>query len=166
MLGLGIKKVRRARNITQEQLAERLGVSRQAVSMWESGKRELKASTFERIAKILDVTLDEIIKLKKPLKSRKDKEMFKFLRTKKTKLKLHAPEASRVAVTGDFKGWDNEGIPMRRNIKGIWNVGLDLEPGSYEYKFIVDGQWINDPVNKNSIENSFGTLNSVLKVEH
>ena len=40
----GIKQKREALNITQKQLAEKMGVSRQTVIDWESGKREMKTA--------------------------------------------------------------------------------------------------------------------------
>jgi hypothetical protein len=40
-----------------------------------------------------------------------------------------------------------------------------LAPGTYEYKFCVDGHWQPDPENPNFTPNDLGTLNSVLIVE-
>ena len=40
-----------------------------------------------------------------------------------------------------------------------------LEPGTYEYKFVVDGEWKLDSNNPNFAPNDLGTLNSVLVVE-
>ena len=40
-----------------------------------------------------------------------------------------------------------------------------LEPGTYEYKFVVDGEWKLDESNPNFAPNSLGSLNSVLVVD-
>jgi hypothetical protein len=53
---------------------------------------------------------------------------------------------------------------MKNNDVGIWEKILMLYPGRYEYKFLVDGQWWNDPGNDRVCPNSFGTLNSIVKV--
>jgi hypothetical protein len=40
-----------------------------------------------------------------------------------------------------------------------------LGPGRYQYKFLVDGEWIVDPAASQNVANAFGTLNSVLEVK-
>jgi len=78
---------------------------------------------------------------------------------------LDAPNASDVRLTGEFTGWSSEGIKMERDEQdGLWKAVLDLEPGEYEYRFIVDGIWIKDPNNTDSVLNEFGQENSLLIV--
>jgi Predicted transcriptional regulators len=60
-VGNNIKKFRTEKNITQEELAEKLSVSRQAVSNWECGKTEPDIDTLHKIAAILDVSIEELI---------------------------------------------------------------------------------------------------------
>ena len=55
-----IKAARKARNLSQEQLAERLGVSPQAVSTWEQGKFIPDSSHLPALAKALDLSLDAL----------------------------------------------------------------------------------------------------------
>lgn len=50
-----------AKNITQTQLADAVGVSQQAVSQWENGKKTPKSMYVKRIAMTLGVTSDEIL---------------------------------------------------------------------------------------------------------
>jgi 1,4-alpha-glucan branching enzyme len=52
-----------------------------------------------------------------------------------------APGARAVYLEGTFNGWKPQATPMRQNGHGEWQVALDLPPGRYEYKFVVDGQW-------------------------
>jgi Glycogen recognition site of AMP-activated protein kinase len=40
-----------------------------------------------------------------------------------------------------------------------------LEPGTYEYCFVVDGKWIPDPLAKEMVPNPFGSRNSVITVQ-
>ncbi len=74
------------------------------------------------------------------------------------------PEAEAVCVTGDFTDWSVEGVPLRAEGDGHWRIELPLAAGCYEYKFIVDGEWLPDPENPEKTQNSYGQLNSVLVV--
>ena len=47
---------------------------------------------------------------------------------------------------------------------GLWKVDVDLDPGEYEYRYIIDGVWIKDPRNVDSVLNEFGQENSLLIV--
>lgn len=60
-VGTHIKRLRAARGLTQEALAERLFVTRQAVSAWETGKALPDVETLERIAAALDADVTEVI---------------------------------------------------------------------------------------------------------
>ena len=68
----------------------------------------------------------------------------------------------RVVLAGNFNNWNTEELVMDRTEKG-WQLPYVLSAGNYEYKFIVDGLWMTDPVNpfmteKNGIRNSFIAL--------
>ena len=161
MLGSSIKKLRKIHNVTQNDLAQWLGVSRQAISMWEANKREIKASTLNKIANVFGVTVDEVLGIKLDPATRKEGKMLGRIMAKKVSFELVAPQANRVALTGDFKNWDRKGIPMKKDKDGTWRIEVPLPPGRYEYKFIVDNEWKTDPANTQTSGNSFGTLNSV-----
>lgn len=78
---------------------------------------------------------------------------------------LEAPNADSVRVTGEFTNWSREGRTMDRDSEdGLWKLVVDIPPGEYEYRFIVDGVWIRDPNNKDYIRNEFGQENSLLIV--
>ncbi|MEM9928898.1 MAG: M20/M25/M40 family metallo-hydrolase [Bacteroidota bacterium] len=53
-------------------------------------------------------------------------------------------EAKQVSIVADFNNWDMFGTPLYRTATG-WTCKLDLPPGRYFYKFIVDGYWTADP---------------------
>jgi hypothetical protein len=74
------------------------------------------------------------------------------------------PDAQHVIVTGSFNGWNEDSFKMTRK-DGAWEYTLNLKPGKYTYKFIVDGQWMIDPANEEWEENREGTGNSVLWVK-
>jgi 1,4-alpha-glucan branching enzyme len=74
------------------------------------------------------------------------------------------PDAERVALCGDFNRWAAEATPMKRRDDGSWEVTVALAPGRHEYKFLVDGQWIPDPLARENVWNDRGSLNSVVVV--
>lgn len=61
MVGKNIKKFRQSQNMSQEELAERLNVTRQAISNWETGKTQPDIDTLHNISMILGVTIEELI---------------------------------------------------------------------------------------------------------
>ena len=77
---------------------------------------------------------------------------------------LEASEAKKVFLAGDFNNWDPERHPMRKDENGTWKKRLILFPGNYEYKFLVDGQWTEDPRNNRRCPNCFGSYNSVIRL--
>ena len=60
-IGNYIAKKRREKNLTQEQLAEKLGVSNKTVSKWENGKCMPEYSIIEQLCRELSVTLSELM---------------------------------------------------------------------------------------------------------
>ena len=86
-----------------------------------------------------------------------------------TSFKLAAPEAGEVFLAGEFNEWSATTTPMKRGSDGSWVATLELAPGRYEYKFVVDRQWICEPdcggrEGSSCVPNPFGSLNSVVEV--
>lgn len=79
-------------------------------------------------------------------------------------LELVKPGAKKVCVAGSFNGWKPEQTPLMPLGNGRWVGDLAVNPGKYEYLFVVDGQWLPDPNAKESVQNPFGGKNSVLTV--
>lgn len=84
---------------------------------------------------------------------------------RKVELLFQAEEANEVFVAGDFNGWDPTATPMKKHKEGCWKAKLRLRPGRYEYKFLVDGQWVNYVRGVERVPNPFGTDNMVLWVD-
>jgi 1,4-alpha-glucan branching enzyme len=80
-------------------------------------------------------------------------------------LELDAPYANQVFVAGQFNDWAAEADEMTKGDDGIWRITLNLAPGQYEYKFVVDGTWTEDPDNPDTVADPFGGNNSLLTVE-
>ena len=75
------------------------------------------------------------------------------------------PEARTVDLAGDFNGWDPTRTPLEQTATGAWTVTIPLQPGRYEYMFVVDGmQWVVDPFAVEQTDDGFGSRNAVLDV--
>jgi 1,4-alpha-glucan branching enzyme len=83
-------------------------------------------------------------------------------------LRFQAPDAGSVHIAGNFNDWNTSSHPLKQGTssktKGTWQRTLYLEPGEYEYRFIVDGVWHDDPNSSEKRVNEFGGYNFVLRV--
>ena len=81
-------------------------------------------------------------------------------------LRAGTEQLSTVAVVGDFNGWNPEKHLLQdENKDGIWTATLRLEPGRYEYMFILDGQkWVPDPEAYRYVRDGFGNKNAVIEI--
>ena len=59
---------------------------------------------------------------------------------------IAADGASKVFLVGDFNNW-NPTLEKMDHVGNLFEIRLFMLPGSYRYKFVVDGQWVNDPGN-------------------
>ena len=70
-----------------------------------------------------------------------------------------------VGIAGTFNDWNPKLTMMLSAGPGRWTKELSLPPGHYEYQYVVDGNWVNDPRALKSTPNPYGGRNSVLLVE-
>ena len=77
-----------------------------------------------------------------------------------------APQASSVALVGDFNDWDPKATPLRAaSTGGVWSVEVPIQPGRHLYAFVVDGTvWRPDPAAPKATGEDFGEPNSALTV--
>jgi hypothetical protein len=73
-------------------------------------------------------------------------------------------DASVVVLTGSFNNWHQSQLRFGRE-GGEWVCRIDLDPGVYRYKFVVDGDWLLDPSNPDTAEDEAGNVNNVLEVK-
>jgi 1,4-alpha-glucan branching enzyme len=85
--------------------------------------------------------------------------------TKKVPFEFLGPAAQEVYLAGDFNKWDSSANLMKKDKNGMWKATLSLKPGRYEYRFLADGKWENDPVCSCCVPNEFGSQNCVRIVE-
>ena len=73
-------------------------------------------------------------------------------------------EAESVSMAAEFTGWSEKGQEFElRN--GTWIKEFYLAPGNYQYQLVVDGTWMLDPLNPDSVDNNVGGFNSLLAVK-
>ncbi|HEX5220552.1 MAG TPA: glycogen-binding domain-containing protein [Verrucomicrobiae bacterium] len=77
---------------------------------------------------------------------------------------LFSPEAHEVCIAGSFNDWEPETGKMFQQGNGKWVRNLTLKPGTYEYRFVVDGKWEADPNADHTVMNPYGERNSLLTV--
>ena len=79
---------------------------------------------------------------------------------------LRDSNASTVRVAGDFNDWNPDSHPMNYDeARGIWRTVVPLDQGTYQYRFVVDGEWRDDPNNPNRMKDPYGGMNSVIEVK-
>lgn len=84
--------------------------------------------------------------------------------TKKVIFTFHDPDAGEVCVAGTFNGWDSRKDPLKKGATGRWKTVKYLMPGLYEYRFVVDGVFVDDPSCHRRRSNQYGGENCLLEV--
>ena len=76
------------------------------------------------------------------------------------------PRAENVQIAGDFNNWQPENTEMQKvGDSGVWQTRVSLPSGRYRYRFVVDGQWQQDPYNELTELNPYGEYNSIFEVK-
>lgn len=79
---------------------------------------------------------------------------------------VHAEKGKEVYVAGEFNGWDPTAKKMAYKARqGLYEATLKLAPGTYQYKYVIDGTWCADPENAEAVANDQGTFNSIVTVK-
>jgi 1,4-alpha-glucan branching enzyme len=82
----------------------------------------------------------------------------------KQEFRFTAPTALSVQLAGDFTNWRQTPISLSKGSDGVWRASVDLPPGTYHYRFLVDGQWRDDPECTLRVANEYGSENAVRNV--
>lgn len=69
-----------------------------------------------------------------------------------------------VQLVGDFTHWQEKPIPMQKGADGIWRATVEVQLGAHHYRFLVDGQWRDDPECTLRVPNPYGSQNAVRQV--
>lgn len=79
---------------------------------------------------------------------------------------VHAEKGKAVYLAGSFNEWSTTAKKMAYKARaGVYAAKVQLSPGEYQYKFVIDGTWCADPENVNAVKNDQGTFNSVIVVK-
>ena len=83
-------------------------------------------------------------------------------------VRFRDPGATDVRIAGDFNGWvPDKGVRSLIESEGqtrVWTKILQLPPGTYQYRYVVDGEWREDPDNPEVVATSYGGRSSILVV--
>lgn len=99
--------------------------------------------------------------MSKRLKSKSAKQ---FTSLQCVSLEFSHAKARKVFIAGSFNDWNPAATPMANSGDGRWVKELVLPSGRYEYRFVVDDEWIDDPNAKEFAPNPHGGQNAILVV--
>jgi 1,4-alpha-glucan branching enzyme len=88
-------------------------------------------------------------------RSEKKKETFSYVQ----------PNARNVMLVGSFTEWEQHPIELKKQKDGTWRTTVSLDPGEYEYRYLVDGEWCDDASCPMRKPNPFGEANCVREVK-
>ncbi len=79
---------------------------------------------------------------------------------------IDAPDDAVVQLAGDFSDWEPIELAFNKKRGCLWQTSIHLKPGDYQYKYLINDCWIPDPANNDTIDNGFGSSNSIIKVSN
>jgi hypothetical protein len=74
----------------------------------------------------------------------------------------------QIYLSGNFNEWEKSGAKYQMKDDdgdGVWSITLKLAPGTYQYKYIIDGKWTQDPYGPEEAPDGYGALNSQFQVK-
>ena len=74
-------------------------------------------------------------------------------------------QPGEVCLAGSFNNWDPGADRMNDDDgDGIYEITLPLDPGGYQYKFVIDGTWKEDPHAASSADDGYGGKNELMRI--
>ena len=116
------------------------------------------------VSEVVKPARKETVDLEQRMEEILTDELPKFKLTE-VDLTLQAPDARSVYVAGDFNNWKTDSASMMQQVDGTWKLKVSLPAGRYRYRFVKDGEWIEDPSNTNHVMNPYGQLDSLIEVQ-
>jgi len=78
---------------------------------------------------------------------------------------IDAPANADVRIAGDFNNWTPEVCSFQEALnEPRWQKKYSLKPGTYRYKYLLNGEWISDPSNDRKTDDAFGGINSLINI--
>lgn len=84
---------------------------------------------------------------------------------KEQEFRFTAPTAMTVQLVGDFTGWRQAPITLSKAADGTWRTRVSMQPGTHRYRFMVDGEWRDDPDCTLRVPNPYGTEDAVRTID-
>ena len=75
-----------------------------------------------------------------------------------------APDAANVQLVGDFTQWQERPINLKKGVDGVWRTAVNLALGTHHYRFLIDGEWCDDPECTLREPNPYGGENMMRQV--
>lgn len=139
-IGEEIRQLRKLSGMTQEQLAEKLNVSRQALSKWENGASPPDIESMVKIAVLFQISLDELLVKREP----KDKEpQMQITLEDLTRINLHNRKMNLLITSGVL--FLVIGVMMASFITALDSTTSAM--GYILYRYIATGQYAAAPIN-------------------
>jgi hypothetical protein len=82
--------------------------------------------------------------------------------------KMPTPAKRKIYLAGNFNSWnpsDDNYLMKDDDGDGMWTITVKLAPGTYQYKYVVDGAWTKDPFSPGSAPDGYGGQNSQFDVK-
>lgn len=99
-------------------------------------------------------------------KKRSEEFISRFKDLTMANFSYNAPLAKNVYLVGEFNNWAvNDDNSFIKCDDGTWIKKVPLKTGQYRYKIVVDGRWEQDTGNPDSVENNFGSRDSLLTIK-
>jgi 1,4-alpha-glucan branching enzyme len=80
------------------------------------------------------------------------------------RFEIDSLQAMSVSLAGTFNDWKPGATPFRPLGGGKWLAEISLAPGRYEYRFVVDGKWVDPPHARGYVPNPHGGRNAIVQV--
>jgi len=122
-----------------------------------------------KLAEILNSLPSSTLKTQIQIKKREEASPRQGLQSwqngNKQSFSFHDPSAKNVQLVGTFTQWEEKPVNLNKERDGVWRATVQLEPGTHRYRFLVDGQWRNDPNCDFFMPNPFGGEDAVRRVD-
>ncbi len=91
-------------------------------------------------------------------------DLFPLFQAGRVRLRARVEQAGDVRVIGSWDAWA-ESTPLRATGQpGLWEVWLDLPPGTHRYRFLADGRAVAPPDGVRTLADDFGGRDAVVDV--
>ncbi len=89
---------------------------------------------------------------------------YRVLKNAAIEFRIYRPHARLISLVGDFNNWNPENDLLEKGRDGVWRLRKRLYPGTYRYKYIIDGTWSVDLYNRDSASDATGDVCSIIRI--